>query len=118
MKADRLLYAKLLKSFVPHYNILEAVDGKDALAIIKQALPALVITDHKMPIMNGYDLVKQLNILELKFKPPIIVLSSDITKTIEAEYKEIGVEYVFQKPVNLANFKNAIERSLKKALFN
>jgi PAS domain S-box-containing protein len=118
MKADRLLYAKLLKSFVPHYNILEAVDGKEAINVIKDSLPALVITDHKMPVMNGYDLVKQLNILELKFKPPVIVLSSDITKVVEAEYKEIGVEYVFQKPVNLANFKNAIERSLKKALFS
>ncbi len=117
-KTDRLLYAKLIKSLISNYNILEAVDGKQALEIIKQSLPALVITDHKMPIMNGYDLVKQLNITELKFKPPVIILSSDINKSIEAEYKELGVEYVFQKPVNLANFKNAIERSLRKAIFS
>ena len=97
---------------------MEAVDGKQALEIIKQSLPALVITDHKMPVMNGYDLVKQLNITELKYKPPVIILSSDINKSIEAEYKEMGVEYVFQKPVNLADFKNAIERSLRKAIFN
>ncbi|MEW6702340.1 MAG: PAS domain S-box protein [Bacteroidota bacterium] len=118
VKTDRLLYTKLLKSIIPNYNILEAGDGKQALDVIKQSLPALVITDHKMPLMSGYDLVKQLNITELKYKPPVIVLSSDINKSIEAEYKEFGVEYIFQKPVNLANFKNAIERSLRKAIFN
>ena len=117
-KTDRMLYAKLIRSLISNYNILEAVDGKQALEIIKQSLPALVITDHKMPVMNGYDLVKQLNITELKYKPPVIILSSDINKSIEAEYKEMGVEYVFQKPVNLADFKNAIERSLRKAIFN
>lgn len=118
VKTDRLLYTKLIKSLVPNYNILEAENGKAALDVIKQSLPALVITDHNMPVMNGYDFVKQLSIAQLKYKPPIIVLSGDVNKTIEAEYKEFGVEYVFSKPVNLGAFKNAIERSLRKAIFN
>ncbi|OGV16095.1 MAG: hypothetical protein A2237_09175, partial [Stygiobacter sp. RIFOXYA2_FULL_38_8] len=118
MKTDRLLYTKLIKSLIPNYNILEAENGKIALEVIKQSLPALVITDHNMPVMNGYDFVKQLSITPLKYKPPVIVLSGDVNKTIEAEYKEFGVEYVFSKPVNLSNFKNAIERSLRKAIFN
>ncbi len=118
VKTDRLLYSKLIRSLIPSYKILEAENGKEALDVIKHASPALVITDHKMPVMSGYDLVKQLNITELKYKPPVIVLSSDITKSIEAEYKDLGVEFIFEKPVNLANFKNAIERSLRKAIFN
>ncbi len=118
VKTDRLLYSKLIKSLIPSYKILEAENGKQALDVIKQASPALVITDHKMPMMSGYDLVKQLNITELKYKPPVIVLSSDINKSIEAEYKDLGVEFIFEKPVNLANFKNAIERSLRKAIFS
>lgn len=118
MKADRLLYSKLLKNLIPNYNILEASNGKQALDIIKQTSPALVITDHKMPVMSGYDLVKQLNITELKYKPPVIVLSSDITKSVEADYKDLAVEYVFQKPVSLSTFKTAIEKSLRKAIFS
>lgn len=118
IKTDRLLYVKLLKSIVPHYNILEAENGKQAFDIIKQSSPALVITDHKMPLMSGYDLVKQINITDLKYKPPVIILSSDINKAIESEYKELGVEFIFQKPVNLGNFKSAIEKSLKKAVFS
>ncbi len=118
IKTDRLLYSKLINSLIPNYTILEAADGKQALDVIKQSLPALVITDHNMPVMSGYDLVKQLQIIPLKYKPPIIVLSSDINKSIEAEYRELGVEFIFQKPVNLGTFKNAIERSLRKAIYN
>ncbi len=118
MKTDRLLYSKLIKNLLPKYKILEAENGKVALDVIKQSLPALVITDHNMPVMNGYDFVKQLSITPLKYKPPIIVLSGDVNKSIETEYKEFGVEYVFSKPVNLGAFKNAIERSLRKAIFN
>lgn len=117
-KTDRLLYSKLIKSLIPFYNIVEAENGKQALDIIKHSYPALVITDHNMPVMSGYDLVKQMNITELKFKPPVIVLSGDINKTIETEYKDFGVEYIFTKPVNLGDFKNAIERSLRKAILS
>lgn len=117
-KMDRLLYSKLLKNLMPSYSVLEAENGRHAIDVIKQYSPALIITDHNMPLMSGYDLVKQLNVAELKYKPPVIILSGDITKLIEEEYKTIGVEYIFQKPVNLGNFKNAIENSLRKAIYS
>lgn len=116
-KMDRVLYSKLLKNLMPNYNVLEAENGRQAMDVIKQYSPALIISDHNMPQMSGYDLVKQLGAAELKYKPPVIILSGDITKPIEEEYKSIGVEYIFQKPVNLGNFKSAIENSLKKAIF-
>lgn len=118
IKTDRLLYSKLIKNLIPQYSIIEADNGKTALDIIKQIAPVLVITDHKMPVMSGYDLVKQLNITDLRYKPPVIVLSSDLDDAIKGEYRELGVEYIFQKPVNLSDFKNAIQLALKKAIYS
>lgn len=111
---DRVLYSKLFKSLIPGYTVTEAGNGREALEIIKLTTPALVITDHKMPVMGGYELVQQIGLSDLKIKPPVIILSSDITRVVEEEYKELGVEYVFQKPVNLNAFKLAIEKCLKK----
>lgn len=117
-KTDRLLYSKLIRNFLPSYTIIEASNGEEALKSIIESPPAIVITDHYMPEMSGYELVKQIKILDVKFKPPVIVLSSDITLAISEEYAELGVEFVFQKPVNLKSFKEALEISLKKAIYS
>ncbi len=115
-KTDRLLYSKILISITPDYNIITASDGKEALEMILKAPPALVITDHLMPGMNGYELVQELKKSNLNVKPPIIVLSSDIDRQVIEEYHELGIEYVFHKPVDLTNFKRSVEKSLRSGL--
>ena len=115
-KTDRLLYSKILKNITPDYNIDIASDGQEAMDKIIQSPPALLITDHIMPRMNGYELILLLKKTELNGKPPVIVLSSDIDRGAIEDYQSLGVEFVFQKPVNLSSFKNAVEKALKKGL--
>ncbi len=117
-KTDRLLYSKILKNITPEYNIEVAANGKEALEIILNHPPALVITDHVMPEMNGYQLIVELKRSEIKGKPPVIVLSGDLDRHSIQDYSDLGIEYVFQKPVNLSNFKQAVEKSLRKGLLN
>ena len=71
-----------------------------------------------MPTMSGYSLVQQLNLSDMKFRPPVIILSSDLTDSIIKDYKDLGVEYAFKKPVNLTAFKFAVEKSLKKSIIS
>lgn len=115
-KTDRLLYSKILKNITPEYEVEVASDGKEAIQKILSSPPALVITDHAMPVMNGYEFVVELKKMDLKGKPPVIVLSSDIDRAVINDYNEIGIEFVFQKPVNIGSFKLAIEKSLQKGL--
>lgn len=115
-KTDRLLYSKILKNITTDYEIDIANDGKEALDKILASPPALVITDHLMPVMNGYQFVIELKKAEIKGKPPVIILSGDMDRNAIDEYRELGIEYVFHKPVDLTSFKNAVERSLRKGL--
>jgi CheY-like chemotaxis protein len=117
-KTDRLLYSKILKHITPDYNIETASNGKDALEKIRTAPPALVITDHLMPEMNGYELTREIKKLDIKGKPQVIVLSGDIDRSAIDDYTNMGIEYVFHKPVNLSIFKTAVEKSLRKGLFS
>lgn len=115
-KTDRLLYSKILKNITPDYSVEVASNGKEAIEKILLSPPALVITDHSMPVMNGYEFVMELKKLDIKGKPPVIVLSSDIDRAAINDYNELGIEFVFQKPVNLSSFKLAVEKSLQKGL--
>ncbi len=114
-KTDRILYSKILKNITPDYEVEVASNGKEALEKIIISPPALVITDHSMPMMNGYEFVLELQKLEMKGKPPVIVLSSDIDRNAINDYNSIGIEFVFQKPVNLSHFKQAVDKSLRKS---
>jgi CheY-like chemotaxis protein len=115
---DRILYSKILKHITPEHNIETASNGKEALEKILYSFPALVITDHLMPEMNGYKFIQELKKSNMEGKPPVIVLSSDIDRQAIQDYAELGIEYVFQKPVNLSIFKKAVEKSLRLGLKN
>jgi PAS domain S-box-containing protein len=117
-KTDRLLYSKILKNITPDYTIEIASNGKEALEKIMTAPPALVITDHLMPEMNGYELIREIKKLDIKGKPQVIVLSRDMDRSAIDDYTNLGIEYIFHKPVNLSNFKTAVEKSLRKGLLD
>ncbi len=111
---ERMFYSKVLINITTDYAVNVVPNGKEALERIIQSPPALVITEHKMPIMNGLQLVQELIKNNLLESIPVIVLSADIERTEIQEYTNLGIEYIFNKPVNLINFKTAIEKSLKK----
>ena len=111
---DRILYSKIVKNIVGDFEVITANNGKEGLHQIQNKLPALIICDHSMPVMNGFEFMNAYNSLNIKGKPPIMILSSDIGKNEHAIYSDLGVEYIFTKPVSLTSFKAAIEKTLKK----
>ena len=113
-KAERLFYSKVLINITTDYAVNIVSNGKEALERINASPPALVITEHKMPLMSGLTLVQELIKSGKNRAIPVIVLTNDINRTDIELYKELGVEYIFNKPVNLISLKDAIEKSLKK----
>lgn len=113
---ERLLYSKILRNLVSDYKIKVAANGKEALLKILESVPALVITDHLMPEMNGLELVHEIQKLDPKLIPPIIILTGEIDKAIVSDYKSLGINYIFKKPVNLTDFQQAIEKVIGEGL--
>jgi PAS domain S-box-containing protein len=111
---ERMFYSKVLINITTDYAINVVSNGKEALDRIIQSPPALVITEHKMPIMSGLNLITELINNGLKDTVPVIVLTGEIDRAAIQEYTGLGIEYIFNKPVNLISLKTAIEKSLKK----
>ena len=91
-------------------------NGKEALEKISVSPPALVITEHNMPEMSGYEFVQELIKANLASTLPVLVLSRKVERNVAQDYLELGIEFVFQKPVNLQSFKKSIEKSLRKGI--
>src|SRR5262245_24393327 len=71
----RLMLARLVKRTWKDATIAQAAHGTEALGLIAQQRPDLIITDYQMPIMGGLDLVRMLRAQGATM--PILALSSE-----------------------------------------
>jgi CheY-like chemotaxis protein len=95
-RSVRVLEVSLKKA---GYSVTTATDGLDALAKIESLTPDLVLSDTRLPKLDGYTLVRK-----LKERPefagiPIVFLTSQ--KSIEDKIRglELGVEDYLTKPI-------------------
>lgn len=81
-------------------NIDEALDGNEALELLKQSKYDLIISDWNMEPMNGMDLLKAVRAdPQLKHIPFIMVTAESKTENVIAA-KQAGVTNYIVKPFN------------------
>ena len=72
---SRNLYIRSVKKVFKDYQIMEAENGYEAMSIILEKIPTVILTDHSMPLMNGIQLVEAMKKKYFDIVP-IIVISS------------------------------------------
>lgn len=92
-------------------TVYSAVNGEDGLAKFKEYEPDLVITDIKMPVMNGLEMIKEIRLLKESTK--IIMLSAHSDTTSLLESIEIGVNGYVLKPFQTSKLYRLIENLAK-----
>ena len=83
----------------------------------KQDLPALVISDMNMPLLNGLDLLRQLEIHDLLNKIDVIILSSSPLEDHRLASTLAGAKGFIQKPASAEGYEKLMD-SLKTYLLN
>lgn len=91
------------------YEVLTACDGKQALEVFHQHSPPIIITDIKMPVMNGIDLLK--NIKRENPETEVIMLTGHGDMDLAIECLKLEATDFITKPIN----DDALEISLKRA---
>jgi len=82
------------------HDVLTAPNGKDGFDLAKSARPDLILSDCRMPEMDGVEMCKQLKTdPETKNIPLVFLTSVDTPKTV-VECFDIGVENYMCKPIN------------------
>lgn len=97
-----------IQNYYGSYEILEAVDGNQALKLIKEMKPELVITDIRMPAMDGLQLIENTN--KLGFNIKFIVLSCfDEYEYVRQAMKMGAKDYILKHKMDPENIYNLIE---------
>ena len=80
------------------YDVVEAVDGMDALTQAKQQKFDLVLTDQNMPGMDGLSLIKALRAMKNYQSVPILMLTTESGDDIKAMGRAAGANGWLVKP--------------------
>jgi two-component system, cell cycle sensor histidine kinase and response regulator CckA len=81
------------------HRLVEAADGLAGLAAVQAVAPDLVITDVLMPVMDGYEFVRQLRLDPLTCRIPVLFYTAPYgAREARALARSSGVPYVLTKP--------------------
>ena len=87
------------------YSVASAKDGEEALQIVEQQKPALVITDLLMPNMDGYALAYRLRKSPLTSSIPIIFISATYITPEDKKFAlSLGGARFVEKPIDNEEF--------------
>ena len=98
---NRAMLAEMLGK---EYEILEAVNGEEAIAMLHQYEGgiSLIMLDIMMPVMNGYEAAKMIRSLDREDAKviPIIAMTANAFTEDKMRAKEAGMDEHIAKPVD------------------
>jgi chemosensory pili system protein ChpA (sensor histidine kinase/response regulator) len=98
---DSLTMRKVLGRLLERegYEVLVAKDGMDAMQMLQQTTPDIILTDIEMPRMDGFGLSRNIRDDARTKDTPLIMISSRTADKHRSLAREIGVNAFFGKPV-------------------
>jgi len=104
---------RILRDVNPSTNVLDAVDGLEALTLLRDKTVhrgrMLVLLDLHMPRMDGLSFLKQVRQDPQLRRLPVVVLTSSDTLQDKAEAYRLGISGYFRKPVTFAGLAQLIQ---------
>ncbi|MDX9875173.1 MAG: response regulator [Spongiibacteraceae bacterium] len=103
-------FALLLK--IEGFRVTVAADGQAALDMLDQSKPDLILTDLRMPVMDGLELIQRVRAEPQHASIPILLMSGALPESV-APAPFGGADAFLQMPAGVAELLNVIERLLK-----
>lgn len=113
----------ILDSLQDNYDLTVATNGYDALEIIAEEIPDLILLDVMMPGINGYEVCQKLKLDDTTKDIPIIFLTAVKDISDKTKAFELGAVDYITKPFDVMELKARVKTHLelkfaKKMLFD
>jgi two-component system chemotaxis response regulator CheY len=95
-------------------DFIEVESGREALDHLKENAVDLVITDYKMPEMDGLDLLRRVKASPKLHDLPVLVITSFANQAKIDELLENGAFAVLQKPLSLSKLHETVKTFLNR----
>ena len=96
------------------YDLVTAVDGEQAVALAQSELPALILMDLSLPVLDGWEATRRIKAMPKTRSIPIIALTAHAMTGDRQKAMQAGADDYDTKPVDLKRLIARIEALLKK----
>src|SRR6266436_4291159 len=93
----RILVYRLKR--IGDFDIVEASNGQEALALVENETPDLIFMDLKMPVMDGWEATRRIRLSERGRSIPIIALTAQAMAGDEQKALAAGCDDYVAKPI-------------------
>lgn len=90
------------------YDTYQAANGFQALEMVQEGLPDLVLLDMKIPGMDGIEILKRLKVIDQNIKVIIMTAYGELDMIQEA--KDLGALTHFAKPFDIDDIRQAVKK--------
>ncbi len=94
------------------YDVVEAGDGREAVAVVRRDKPDLILTDLAMPVVDGFTLIATLRKV---VSTPILVLSVRDAETDRVRALDLGADDFIGKPFSVAELLARVRAQLRRS---
>ena len=94
---NRIIYSTVLRHV--GYDVVEAMDGAQAIALARSVLPDLILMDISIPEVNGWDATRILRQDPTTSRIPIIALTAHALADDRIRATEVGFTAYLAKPI-------------------
>jgi signal transduction histidine kinase len=109
---EKAYLEKIINENYPEYKLIFTDNGYEALTIVANKIPSLIVTKHDIPFMNGIQLLKTIRKREKGFKVPVISIISDISEETKKMYHIYEISALLQKPFDINKIKDNLHSIL------
>ncbi|HEU4620746.1 MAG TPA: response regulator [Burkholderiaceae bacterium] len=95
------------------YEVIEAVDGQDALDKLAGQDVALVLTDQNMPRLDGLSLVRKLRAMPSYAGVPILILTTESSNEMKQQGRDAGATGWLVKPFDPDRLVDVVRRVIR-----
>lgn len=90
----------LINKKFPQYQVILKNDGYEALDLILNSFPALIVFDHNLPLMDGIQFLELIKKADHMNNIHAIALADEVSFELKKKYENLGIFSLFKKPLN------------------
>ena len=107
---NRFMMRRLLE--MTGYSVVEARNGEEAVQTAQEEMPALILMDLSLPVIDGLAATRLIRKLPGFDQTPIIAVSAHDTADFQLEAMDAGCDSYITKPIDFTELEGLIQQLL------